>query len=363
MSKGVYLLEPQEVFGRRVWHDDPHAIDARAHTMGHHFRPYLELKIPLELRKLAKGVEEVTVRARFDASCHSLAEKTGKVFNVQRPTPSIHGREAYFNCFPGFDYILHFGSVLASYYLVSGINIPVRTEYPSSRECVQPLVQSLAQGVPLAPIIILGKVDFLVELTGRSSWSGSGHLLSKPVIGFGDKAVLLGCTHTIWGEIAGRLTALLCQRGAAAIIYVGKLGSLEPSDSPNQVLATGSTSALPDGVVIEWENMFSHLSEAVVHGSHVTLPSVLQETSTWYEIATSSYRFVDPEIGWMALAAKIFGAKFSYLHIVSDNLANRAGRYGLSNERAAEVLRDRQTLYRLLSIFVHEAIARASNEV
>ena len=113
-------------------------------------------------------------------------------------------------------------------------------------------------------------------------WNGKGNFLYKRIkIKSGD-AILLGCKHTYWGEIAGRIVTFLSLLGVKRIIYLGKLGILNASFVPNEIIATGNTSLLPNGEIITWENMFETVSnENIRYGRHVTLPSVLQETMQW----------------------------------------------------------------------------------
>jgi hypothetical protein len=78
----------------------------------------------------------------------------------------------------------------------------------------------------------------------------------------------------------------------------------------------------------------------LVDQQHVTVPSIVDETTAWFASAAGRYHLVDPEIGHMAAAANAAGVAFDYLHIVSDNLT---GRYtaGLYHERSPAIRADR----------------------
>ena len=154
----------------------------------------------------------------------------------------------------------------------------------------------------------------------------------------------MGCKHTYWGEIAGRIVKFLAKNGVKRIIYSGKLGTLNSKLIPNQTIATGNSSILPNGRIIEWKNLFDEIVDfQVFKGVHITVPSVLQETKTWLNENKSSVDFVDPEIGHMALSAYESGIEFSYLHIVSDNLSVKF-ETDLSNERRTDVIENRKNL-------------------
>jgi hypothetical protein len=72
-------------------------------------------------------------------------------------------------------------------------------------------------------------------------------------------------------------------------------------------------------------------------GAHITLPSVLLETKRWVKEQGIRYDFVDPEIGHFAVAAERSSIRFSYLHLISDNLVRRYSE-DLSNEREEIIL-------------------------
>ena len=73
------------------------------------------------------------------------------------------------------------------------------------------------------------------------------------------------------------------------------------------------------------------------------MPSTLAETSSWFKRARAVAEYVESEIGYMAKASVDSGITFSYLHIVSDNLAQHYSE-NLSNERDMSVIRKRTVL-------------------
>lgn len=271
------------------------------------------------------------------------------MFNFKRPTVILDDEVAEVRCFPGWDYVYHFANVIASYF--KNINRDTKVVYtlPTVQECWEALRNSSLQKLPTAEVVILGYVEGLSFLSQNKKWQGDGDFLWKTCkIGSCQRALLLGCKHTYWGEIAGRIVLLLAEHGVQTIIYSGKLGSLDADHTPNMYLATGASSHLPDGKVVSWENIFDSFKSPIVQkGVHTTVPSVLQETVEWRKQQHIRTKFVDPEIGHMAYAAYVMNIKFSYLHIISDNLSARYD-FDLSNERSEKVIKDRQSLYKII---------------
>ncbi|MDO4170570.1 MAG: hypothetical protein Q4D45_11815 [Lachnospiraceae bacterium] len=194
----------------------------------------------------------------------------------------------------------------------------------------------------------MGYVEGLDFLSSDITWQRSGNFFYKTFKTKSGTALLLGCTHTFWGEIAGRIVAYLAEMGVKRIIYSGKLGTLNPDLIPNQSLATGNLSILPNGQVVIWKNLFENIHhKKIYHGVHITIPSVLQENINWALTQKETISFVDPEIGHMAYAAQTSGVEYSYLHIISDNLC-RKYQYDLSNERENNVIAHRQILLKII---------------
>jgi hypothetical protein len=161
----------------------------------------------------------------------------------------------------------------------------------------------------------------------------------------------LGCRPAFWGDISGVIVGYLASKcGVKQVIYFGKLGVTCKGIPPNTYLANGSRSYVC-GKVIEWDNFLKGSVAEVagnrsIEGDHISLGSVLHETKDWLAQLPKSVSFVDPEIGMMASAAKKNGVQFSYLHIISDNVAEKY-EHDLSNERLESVLKGRAKLYSL----------------
>lgn len=216
---------------------------------------------------------------------------------------------------------------------------------PESEDCFKTLEKSNLKELPKAKTVILGYVNPIENLD--YDWKGEGVFKWKKFdTKSGKSTLLLGCEHTYWGDISGCLVSVLASMGVDTVIYVGKLGGLKGNLIPNEGIATGNISIIPNIGKIEWNNVFSRDDSLYIYeGVHVTLPSVLQETENWLELINKEekYDFVDPEIGHMARAANKSNIRFSFLHIISDNLELRHEE-NLSNERRDDIREKRKKL-------------------
>ena len=319
------------------------AITPETHSMGLSLKRYLEIKIHHLVDEL--DYDQIIVRSRFDRSCGiSTKEKSDKMFNYIRPTATIDGSTLYINCFPGIDYVFHYGNIIKSYLALAKKKIDIVHWLPTEEECWNAIIESELKNIPKTHTVIMGYVEGIQWISDEAIWHGSGNFLWKQVRLSKHEAILLGCKHTYWGEIAGRIVSYLAMNGVKRIIYSGKLGTLNPCLVPNLTIATGSSSILPNGETVTWNNLFEEIeNEKVYNGAHITVPSVLQETTEWLDTNRRVADFVDPEIGHMALAAYNTNIQFSYFHIISDNLTMKF-KFDLSNERELDVINSRREL-------------------
>ena len=92
--------------------------------------------------------------------------------------------------------------------------------------------------------------------------------------------------------------------------------------------------------------------DSIINGKHYTSPSTLLEDKKWF-YQNRAFDFVDPEIGYFAKGAVESGINFSYIHIISNNLAKKHEE-NLSNERKTEIIEKRDNLIaeikRILSV-------------
>ncbi|KAI0971038.1 hypothetical protein F4678DRAFT_461584 [Xylaria arbuscula] len=186
--------------------------------------------------------------------------------------------------------------------------------------------------------VVLGLVHRLDKLTGPTEWTHPDATVcfAWTVWSFGSRrTTFIGFRPSFWGDISGEIVHFLAARcGVREILYFGKLGSVKRDMRPNKRLATGGRS-LVRGQGVEWENV---LAAATVNAEKdlVVLAGLPR-----------SIDFVDPEVGMMAQAAVQSSVRFGYLHIVSDNVAEKYEE-DLSNERMQGVLLRRAKLYTLV---------------
>ena len=284
----------------------------------------------------------------------SQKEKRDKPENWQRPTAELVSGELRICCFPGQAYVFHYASLIATYLALTNRD-PTRVHFtlPSDEGCEMAINEAGYSTIePTDVVIISSGISHLVSLDRFRDY---GSFQAKQGMLGASSVTWLIVKHSFWGDIAYWLGTALAKRGFPMVVFIGKLGSLDPQHVPNETLATGHQSTI-DGQTVQWVNLFSE-SEAmdVIEGAHITLPSVLQETITWRTSNIGKYAFVDPEIGNLATGTVSNGARFSYLHIVSDNLTRRFNE-DLSNERSGSVPQKRVKLYHLIKQILQERL-------
>ncbi|MCX4826386.1 hypothetical protein OG883_42865 [Streptomyces sp. NBC_01142] len=330
------------------------------HTMGpKSLLRYLQIKVHHLIQE--QPWDTIRVVGGYDRTCTiSRHEKTGKLFNRERPTAETRGRELLIKCFPGVDYVHHYGLILATYLAMTGKRDDsiVAYEVPDPAVC-HAAVQQLDLELDGDLVIVGWGLQHLAPAGGV--WTrGPGYAWQRTTL-HGRRVVYLGFLHSIWGDVAGRVVGRLAELGARDVVYVGKVGALTPEIGPNTLLATGNASLVGD-VLITWDDFFGTFAAAQpgVHtGVHVTSPSILLEDRDWLA-KHAEHAFVDPEIGPMGAAACHAGIGFGYLHVISNNLA-RHYPADLSNERHREVVRRRAVLVGRIRDIIADRLAAHPN--
>ncbi|KAH8655525.1 hypothetical protein BX600DRAFT_482976 [Xylariales sp. PMI_506] len=309
------------------------------HTMGASLPRYLDLKVhQAVLERAYEGI-------------------TDKPFNWQRPTARVANNHLYIECFPGYDHVEHYSEIVATYLnirksLGDTLTAPSKV-YFQAASCSDTQAALKDTNIREFPkginTVVLGLVHRLDRLTGPVDWTGDG-CFAWAVRQFNSGTVaFVGFRPSFWGDIAGEVVHYLAsQCGVREILYFGKLGSVKKGLRPNTWLATGGQSNVR-GQVVQWENAIENsvarLAQSyAITGNHITLGSVLHETKDWLATLPGSIDFVDPEVGMMGQAAVRSGISFGYLHIISDNVAEKYEE-DLSNERMHSVLLRRSKLY------------------
>ncbi|WP_413810542.1 hypothetical protein [Streptomyces sp. OE57] len=288
----------------------------------------------------------------------SRHEKTGKLFNIERPTATVHGRDLVIKAFPGADYVQHYALIIATYLAMTGRPADAVTYQPPGEEECRAAVEALDLDLDGDLVIVGWGLQHLAPTDGV--WTrGPGYAWQRADVA-SRRVVFLGFLHSIWGDVAGRVVARLAELGARDVVYVGKVGALAPAIEPNRWLATGNES-LVGGALVTWDDFFGDFAAAqadVQTGLHVTSASILLENRDWLA-KHAEYAFVDPEIGPMGAAACRAGIRFGYLHVISNNLA-RHYPADLSNERHGDVLRRRAQLIDRIRGIIADRLANTS---
>ncbi|WP_406315321.1 hypothetical protein OHA77_00770 [Streptosporangium sp. NBC_01639] len=317
-------------------------ITVNGHTMGpDSLLRYLQIKVHHLIQE--HPWDGIRIVGSYDrAAVVSRHEKTGKLFNWQRPTAEIHGRELVLKAFPGVDYVHHYALIIATYLAMTGRPANTITYQPPKAAACEAGIDRLDLDLD-GDLVIVGWALERLAPAGGAWQRGPGYAWQRTVV-HRRPVIYLGFEHSIWGDVAGRVVTRLARLGARDVVYVGKVGALAPEIEPNTLLATGRESLI-DGELVIWDDFFGDVAvaEAGVHsGVHVTSPSILLENRDWLT-KHAEHAFVDPEIGPMGAAASHAGIGFGYLHVISNNLARRYPA-DLSNERHRDVLRRRAVL-------------------
>ncbi|HEX4815945.1 MAG TPA: hypothetical protein VFV66_24630 [Nonomuraea sp.] len=347
------LPDPLAIADGAVLTAAPIAVDR--HTMSaRSLLRYLEIKVHHLIQE--QLWDSIHVIGDYDRlAVISRLEKTGKLFNWERPTAEVRGRHLVIKAFPGVDYVHHYGLIIATYLAMIGRPADTVTyELPDTLLCHE-VVKKLDIELDGDLVIVGWGLEHLAPVHGVWVY-GPGCAWQRAVV-HGRRVVYLGFLHSIWGEVAGRVVGRLAELGAGDVVYVGKVGALAPEIEPNTMLATGDQS-LVEGTLIEWDDFFGGFAAAKtgVHtGIHVTSPSILLENRDWLT-QHAEHAFVDPEIGHMGKAAHDAGIRFGYLHIISNNLA-RHYPADLSNERHRHVIYRRAVLINRIRDIIAKRLA------
>ena len=327
------------------------------HTMGWSLFRYLRIKVHPYVDDYE--YQGIIVVGRYDRSTGiSIKEKRDKWSNWQRPTAFCAGTTLEIRCFPGVDYVFHYGSLIASYLALTGrASNVVRIEEPSYSECWRSIELLGLSRVRPADFVVLGAG--LENMAGDEEWYDHGSFLGKRIRIRAAELVFLIVKHSFWGDIAGRLLTFLSSCGHKRFVFVGKLGGLRRKFIPNETIVTGNSSLI-EGETVNWNGRFDDMDPSVAStGSHITMPSVMMETKEWLHTTAIGFDFVDPEIGHFARSAIREGVEFNYLHFVSDNLRETFSE-DLSNERQYAIPERRKILYRQIGSLIYRNVLRQS---
>jgi len=336
------------------------ACPPKKHSMGEYLERYVSMKMHHLIRINHECFSRVRVIGSYDRSIHvSKDEKNDKRFNFKRPTVFVDGDILYLCCFPSHDYVRHYANLVATYFHILGEKKIVSSIHTSDAVIYDTFSLSNIQSVPNADIVLYGNVDH-IGIFEEKEWQGEGDFFWKLGEIGKRKVLLLGCAFSIWGDAGYFLIRTLAKHlSFSTFVYIGKLGSLDSNLPANQFLATGSKSFVL-GKSIQWKNLFQDTSknaENVIIGNHITCSSVIEETKVALKQFQKLGSFIDPEIGHMARACNEENKQFSYLHVISDNVAFPREE-NLSNERDLDIPQKRKRLFLQIGEIITKTIEK-----
>jgi len=275
--------------------------------------------------------------------------------NWQRPTAEVVKNVLYIKCFPGIDYVRHYASLISSYLALKGKKYDhVTYILPSQEECWQEIYDLELDVLEVTDAIVVG--SGLFNFTDETTvWQENDRFLwAVETLPNGKSVTYLILQFSFWGDILYRLVHYLSELHHKKIFFTAKVGGIDESIIPNQVLATGGICYI-NGEIIKWKNPFADLDlDLIFEGSHVNSPSVLFENKDWVKLF-SNFSLVDSEIGYFAKAAHDSGMQFGYLHFVSNNLSKLHAE-DLSNERSHSVTQKREKLNKDIERIIKKVI-------
>lgn len=339
---------------------DALACDPQDHSMEQALERYVSMKMHHLIRINHECFSRIRVIGSYDRSLHvSKDEKNDKRFNFKRPTAFLDGDVLYLCCFPSHDYVRHYANLIATYFHTIGEKKMVSSIHTSDQIVYEAFASTNIGFIPKADVILYGNVDHM-GIFEDQDWQGEGDFLWKLGSIGNKKVLLLGCQFSIWGDAGYFLIRSLAKLiPFETFVYIGKLGSLESSILPNQFLATG-TASFVFGKKIEWKNIFQDEvknHKNILVGSHITCPSVIEETKEAVAQFQRLGIFIDPEIGHMARACNEEKKQFSYLHLISDNVVMPRSE-NLSNERDLDIPKKRKALFSQIGEIVVKSIEK-----
>jgi hypothetical protein len=346
-----------------VWQDNSES--------GRRLIDYLEPKVHSTLKQRRwKTIIIAGLYRRDDKNIASLSENRGRKFNWQRPTAEIIDEDTVkLNCFPTTNYVLHYASLVSTYFssVDSEIAPTVEVIAPKRDAAADLFSHTNLADIGHADIVIIGYLDTFPptwissnEPMTKAGAHEKGRMFSwhKQKTRKGHTVAYLGCAAALWGDSVAYLVQamqLICK--LRCVLYVGRVGSLDPTLKPNQTLATGDLYHV-DGTVLRRHNALSEWtskSKLVQDGSLITVTSPLCEDQQWFQRWSKKHRWVDCETGYIARAAEQGNIDFGYLHIVSDNLGCQHAE-NLANEDEPTVQEERALLFReidsILQLFI-----------
>lgn len=341
MVKMIYNF-PKEFF-------DINNIKWKQHSMQKHLFKYTENKVHSLIKENIKIIKYIKVIWNYDrGNIVSKEEKNDKIFNFKRPTAFLDWDTIYISCFPWKDYIKHYVNIIATYFKINKINMPlISYRLPSNNFIYNSFYENgLSELNHLnCDIIIFWNVDKILLFEERKFIKNWDFYYKAWIIN-NKKVVLLGCEFSIWWNTWEHFVDILSKIVKfSAFIYVWKLWIMDKDIEPNKYIATWNKSYI-NWSFITWNNLFNNcLDSNIIHSNHTTCYSVIEESIYNIWKYKKNWKFIDPEIWNMAKSCKKNWKRFSYLHIISDNVIIPYSE-NLSNERKTDIIEKRKKLFK-----------------
>ncbi|MFZ1721050.1 MAG: hypothetical protein WAU07_00940, partial [Microgenomates group bacterium] len=143
-----------------------------SHSMGSSLYRYIDIKIHHLIKE--NNYKKIVVIGEYDRtnSVISKFEKNGKLANWQRPTAMINGDTLTIKCFPGYEYVRHYASLIATYLAINNKDSSVVTYIPPSEcDCWEPINSMTLENVPIGDMVVIG--FGLPQISELSNWQGN----------------------------------------------------------------------------------------------------------------------------------------------------------------------------------------------
>lgn len=310
---------------------------------GSHFDAYCE-SLGWRIENISKRRTELRLRQTLKLFDETEAVKQ---YNVVRPSAHIvttkeRTKHLVICVTPGHDFLKHMAQLIW-FYLKSVNHSPPLIRF-HSLSCTELVKQSdlhhVLDGRSQNAVVFLGCVQFISSFF--RSQNGVKHI-GKQTLGApehdhygcdvleleGRTLVFLGVKFPFWGEIAERLAESLFLEGAAVILYIAKLGVLTDETDIGHTLFVPHkfymmSSDRRKGVAVGQDNCLSSLADGTdnveTNGAHISVPSIMDETSSRVNDWLPEILSVDNEASYIARAASKHQRKFGMAHYATDAL-------------------------------------------
>lgn len=141
------------------------------HSMGESLEKYIELKVNDKIYD--KDIQKIIVRGKYIRDDKQIKKEKNKRFNYKRPTIEINGNVAYLNCYPGIDYIFHYGNIIKTALDIRGVEKEVIVENIGYEDILKQLEKENLKDIPKVDTVFLGYVEQLESLSDDKIWYGN----------------------------------------------------------------------------------------------------------------------------------------------------------------------------------------------